>query len=455
MKIGFISLGCPKNQLDTEVMLHEVVSAGYELTAEDIHADIIIINTCGFIDSAKKEAIDNILDVAWLKENKDLKGIIVTGCLAERYREQIFEELPEVDALLGVGSIHNIVEAIKAVETQIKRKKVPNSEKYTSFEDKNTVALGGDRVLTTPYYAAYLKIAEGCDNRCAYCAIPSIRGGFRSRPMEDLVAEAKDLEALGVKELTIVAQDTTRYGKDLYGHYALHELLRRITDETSIPWIRLLYCYPDKVTDELIAEMRDNPRILKYIDLPLQHISDHMLTAMNRHGDSAMIRDVITKLRREIPGVVIRTTFIVGFPGETEEDFETLADFIEEARFEHAGVFTYSREEGTDAYDFPDQIDEQVKQDRMDILMRSQMRINAEQNETKIGSVIEVICEDYDPVNETYFGRSAADAPDIDGKVFFRYRGEGRIAPGMFVKVKVREVVDYDVYGFAMTTSDV
>ena len=455
MKIGFISLGCPKNQLDTEVMLHEVVAAGYELTNEDIHADIIIINTCGFIESAKKEAIDNILDVAWLKKNRSLKGIIVTGCLAERYREQILEEMPEVDALLGVGSIHNIVEAIRAVEQQTKRKNLPASEKYTSFEDKNTVRLGGDRVLTTPDYAAYLKIAEGCDNKCAYCAIPSIRGGFRSRPMEDIVAEAKDLEALGVRELTVVAQDTTRYGKDLYGHYALHELLRKITEATNIPWIRLLYCYPDKVTDELIAEMRDNPRILKYIDLPLQHISDHMLTAMNRHGDSAMIRDVIAKLRREIPDVVIRTTFIVGFPGETEEDFETLADFIEEARFEHAGVFTYSREEGTAAYDFPDQIDEQVKQDRMDILMRSQMRINAEQNETRVGSVIDVLCEDYDPVNETYFGRSAADAPDIDGKVFFRYRGEGRIAPGMFVKVKVREVVDYDVYGFAMTTNDV
>ncbi len=455
MKIGFISLGCPKNQLDTEVMLHEVVAAGYELTAEDIDADIIIINTCGFIESAKKEAIENILDVAWLKEHRDLKGIIVTGCLVERYREQILEELPEVDALIGVGSIHHIVDAIKAVEQQMKHKNLPASEKYTSFEDKNTVRLGGDRVLTTPDYAAYLKIAEGCDNRCAYCAIPSIRGDFRSRPMEDLVAEAKDLADLGVRELTIVAQDITRYGKDLYGHYALHELLRKITEETNIPWIRLLYCYPDKVTDELIAEIRDNPRILKYIDLPLQHISDRMLTAMNRHGDGAMIREVLSKLRREIPGVVIRTTFIVGFPGETEQDFDELAEFLEEARFEHAGVFTYSREEGTAAYNFPDQIDEQVKQDRMDILMRTQMRINEEQNQQKVGSVIDVLCEDYDPVNETYFGRSTADAPDIDGKVFFRYRGEGRIAPGSFVKVKVREVVDYDVYGFAMTTNDV
>lgn len=455
MKVGFISLGCPKNQLDTEVMLHEVAEAGYEITPEDIDADIIIINTCAFIESAKKEAIDNILDVAWLKENRSLKGIIVTGCLAERYREQIFEEMPEVDALLGVGGIHHIVDAVRAVEKQIEsRRACSAAEKYRCFDDKNAVALGGDRVLTTPEFAAYLKIAEGCDNRCAYCAIPSIRGGFRSRPMEDLVAEAKDLDALGVKELTVIAQDITRYGKDLYGHYALAELLRKITEATSIPWIRLLYCYPDKVTDELVAEIRDNPRILKYIDLPLQHISDHMLKAMNRHGDSAMIRNVVAKLRREVPGIVIRTTFMVGFPGETEEDFDQLAAFMKETRFDRAGVFTYSREEGTPAYDFPDQIDEQVKQDRMDILMREQMVINTELNQSKVGSVITVLCEDYDPVNEAYFGRSAADAPDIDGKVFFRWRGEGRIAPGTMVRVKVREVVDYDLYGFAMSDTD-
>ena len=449
MKIGFISLGCPKNQLDTEVMLHEVVAAGYELTSEDIDADIIIINTCAFIESAKQEAIDNILDEAWLKENRSLKGIIVTGCLAERYREQILEEMPEVDALLGVGSIHNIVEAIQAVEKQSKRKNVPASEKYCSFEDKNTVRLGGDRVLTTPDYAAYLKIAEGCDNRCTYCAIPSIRGKFRSRPMEDVIAEAKDMDALGIKELTLVAQDTTRYGKDLYGRYALAELIHKITEETSIPWIRVLYCYPDKITDELIEEFKTNPRLLKYIDLPLQHISNRMLKAMNRHGDSAMIRDVIAKLRT-VEGMVIRTTFIVGFPGETEEDFGELADFITEQKFEHAGVFTYSREEGTPAYDFADQIDEQVKQDRMDILMRTQMNINTTRNEGRIGSIITVLCEAYDPVNECYYGRSSEDAPDIDGKVFFRYNGEERITPGSMVKVKVREVVDYDVYGFAM-----
>ena len=446
MKIGFVSLGCPKNQLDTEVMLHEVLAAGYEITPDDIEADVIIVNTCGFIESAKKEAIDNILDVAWLKKNRHLKAIIVTGCLAERYGEQILEELPEVDAVLGVGSIHNIVEAIEAVTV---KKKKGSSKKYFSREDKNTVRLGGDRVLTTPEYSAYIKIAEGCDNRCAYCAIPSIRGNFRSRPMEDLIKEAQQLESLGVKELVVVAQDITRYGLDLYGKYSLAELLHRITEETNIPWIRLLYCYPDKVTDELIAEMRDNPRILKYIDLPLQHISDHMLTAMNRHGDGAMIREVLAKLRREIPDIVIRTTFIVGFPGETEEDFEELSAFIKEQRFDHAGVFTYSREEDTPAYDFPDQIDEQIKQDRMDILMRQQMEINEDLNREKIGKIVDVVCEDYDPVAEVHFGRSAADAPEIDGKVYFK--SEQRIAPGSFVRVKVRRVVDYDLYGNLVT----
>ena len=447
MKIGFVSLGCPKNQLDTEVMLHHVLSAGYEITPDETEADIIIINTCAFIESAKKEAIENILDIAWLKENRSLRAIIVTGCLVERYHAQILEELPEVDAVLGVGSIHNIVEAIEAVLDRSR------TEKYVSVEDHDCVRLGGDRVLTTPEYMAYLKIAEGCDNRCAYCAIPSIRGRFRSRPMEDLIREAKTLEELGVRELTIVAQDITRYGLDLYGKYTLHELLHRITEETSIPWIRLLYCYPDKMTDELIAEIRDNDRILKYVDMPLQHVSDHMLRAMNRHGDGKTVREVVAKLRREIPGIVIRTTFIVGFPGETQEDFDELCEFVKEAKFEHAGVFTYSREEGTPAYDFPDQIDEQIKQDRMDILMKMQMHINEAQNETKIGSVVRVLCEDYDPVSEAHFGRSVADAPDIDGKVYFR--AQGRIAPGSFVNVKVREVVDYDLYGFAMMADGV
>jgi len=444
MKVGFVSLGCPKNQLDTEVMLHEVASAGYEITPEETEADVVIINTCGFIESAKQEAIENILDVAWLKKNRGLKAIVVTGCLAERYREQLLDEFPEIDAVLGVGSIHNIVEAIEAVTV---KKKKGSKRKYTSFEDKESVRLGGDRILTTPDHMAYLKIAEGCDNRCAYCAIPLIRGKFRSRPMEDLVAEAKQLEALGVKELCVVAQDTTRYGLDLYGEYKLSELLQRIIAETNIPWIRLLYCYPDKVTDELIETIRNNDRILKYIDLPIQHISDHMLKAMNRHGDAAMIKDVIRKLR-SIDGMIIRTTFIVGFPGETEEDFCELCEFVKETKFDRAGVFTYSREEDTVAFDMPDQIDEQVKLDRMDLVMREQLEINEANNQKMIDKIVTVICEDYDPVSEVHFGRSYADAPEIDGKVYFR--SDKRIAPGSFVKVRIREVLDYDLLGRAL-----
>ena len=445
MKVGFVSLGCPKNQLDTEVMLHEVAMAGYEITADETEADVVIINTCGFIESAKKESIENILDIAWLKKNRSLRAIVVTGCLAERYRESVLEEMPEVDAVLGVGSIHNIVEAIEAVTV---KKKKGSHRKYTSFEDKESVRLGGDRILTTPEYTAYLKIAEGCDNRCAYCAIPSIRGRFRSRTVEEIVQEAKDLEALGVRELNVVAQDITRYGLDLYGSYKLAELLRAITDNTSIPWIRLLYCYPDKITDELVAEIRDNDRILKYIDMPIQHISDNMLTAMNRHGDSAMVRGVIKKLREQIPEIVIRTTFIVGFPGETEEDFCELCEFVKESRFEHLGVFPYSREEDTPAYDFENQIDEQIKQDRADIIMREQLEINTQNNEKMIGKTITVLCEDYDPVASVHFGRSASDAPEIDGKVYFK--AERRIAPGSFVKVKIRDVLDYDLYGRAI-----
>ena len=450
MKIGFVSLGCPKNQLDTEVMLHELMAAGYEVTPEETEADVVIINTCAFIESAKQEAIDNILDIAWLKEHHTLKAIVVTGCLAERYRDQIFTELPEVDAILGVGSIHNIVEAVEAVT--VKRKK-GSKKKYSSYLKNDEVKLGGDRVLTTPDYSAYIKIAEGCDNKCAYCAIPGIRGRFRSREIEDIVAEAKQLEALGVKELNVVAQDITRYGLDIYGEYKLAQLLHKITEETSIPWIRLLYCYPDKITDELIAEMRDNPRILKYIDLPIQHISDNMLKAMNRHGNKAMIKEVISKLRREIPDIVIRTTFIVGFPGETEEDFAELCEFVKETKFDRAGVFTYSREEDTPAYDFPDQIDEQVKMDRQDILMREQLEINEANNQKKVGTTVTVLCEDFDPVSEAHFGRSATDAPEIDGKVYFK--SDMRIAPGSFVEVKVREVVDYDLYGFAITPKNI
>ena len=439
IKVGFVSLGCSKNLMDTEVMLAKLVKVGYQIVPEDIDADIIIINTCAFIESAKKEAIDNILDIAWLKEHRNLKGIVVTGCLAERYQTEIFKEIPEVDAVLGVGSIHRIVKAVDAVAKGLK---------YSAFDDKNTCELGGDRVVTTPEYMAYIKIAEGCDNRCTYCAIPSIRGKFRSRKMEDIVNEAKEMEALGVKELNIVAQDTTRYGLDLYGEYKLPELIRAICAETNIPWIRLLYCYPDKITDELVAEIRDNDRVVKYIDLPIQHISDSVLRRMNRHGDSAMIKSVIAKLRAEIPGICIRTTVIVGFPGETDADFEELCEYVKEAEFDRLGAFTYSQEEDTPAYNFDDQIDENVKQERYDILMREQMHISAEKNEKMVGKRLRVLCEAFDPVAEIYYGRSQADAPDIDGKVYFENAlGKKRIAPGTFVEVEIEQTEDYDLIG--------
>ena len=434
-KIGFVSLGCPKNQVDTEVMLKELVDAGYEIVAEDIDADIIIVNTCAFITSAKQESIDNILDVAWLKENRHLKGIIVTGCLAERYRSQVMDEMPEVDALLGVGSIHKIRECVESVW---------NKKKYTSFEPTDACPLGGERVVTTPDYTAYLKIAEGCDSRCTYCAIPSIRGRFRSRPMESLVEEAKSLEELGVKELILVAQDTTRYGLDLYGGYKLDELIQRITDETKIPWIRLLYCYPDKITDGLIDQLKNNDRLLKYIDIPIQHINADILRRMNRHGGADAVRDAVRRLR-EIPGITLRTTAIVGFPGETDEQFEELCDYVRETEFDRFGAFAYSREEGTPAYDFPDQIDEQTKQDRLDRIMSIQMDISEKLNRRKVGQTVRVLCEGWDPVAERNFGRSAADAPEIDGKVYFT--AKKRPAEGEFVDVKIEEAMDYDLLG--------
>ncbi len=436
-KVGFVSLGCPKNQIDTEVMLHHLSDAGYEIVSEDIEADIVIVNTCAFIESAKQESIDSILDEAWLKK-KNLKGLIVTGCLAERYRDQILEEMPEVDAVLGVGSLHNIVEAVRQVE---------KGQKYTSYCPNDQLRLGGDRIVSTPEYMAYLKVAEGCDNRCTYCAIPNIRGRFRSRPIEELTEEATELEKLGVRELVIVAQDTSRYGLDLYGEYRLPQLIQAITRATNIPWIRLLYCYPDKITDELIAEIRDNPRVVKYIDLPIQHISDSVLRRMNRHGDANMIRDAVRRLREAVPDIVIRTTAIVGFPGETEEDFTALCEYIKETRFERFGAFPYSREEDTPAAEMPDQIDEQVKQDRYDTIMTIQLDIAEAYNRAQIGKTVQVLCEGYDPIAEVYYGRSAADAPEIDGKIYFQSKKKRK--EGEFVNVKLTDVQDYDLSGIA------
>ncbi len=442
-KIGFVSLGCSKNLVDTEVMLRYLVEAGYEITPEETEADIVIVNTCGFIESAKQESIDNILDIAWLKKNKKLKGIIATGCLVERYREEVMKEMPEVDALVGVGSLDKIVDAVRAVE----KKKT-----FCAFDDKESCKLGGERLLTTPPYTAYLKIAEGCDNRCTYCAIPLIRGRLRSRPIEDLVKEAKDLEARGVKELCLIAQDTTRYGLDLYGEYKLDELIRALTKETSIPWIRLLYCYPDKITDGLIRELRENDRLLKYMDIPIQHISDPVLAAMNRHGDSATIKDAIERLRAAVPDITLRTTVIVGFPGESEEQFEELCEFVKETRFDRFGAFTYSPEEDTPAALLPDQIDEQIKQDRYDTVMATQLRISEEKNEEKVGKTLRVLVEGYDVVAETYYGRSEADAPDVDGKIYFS--SSKRHSAGEFVAVQILSALDYDLVGKVVFTKE-
>ena len=436
-KIGFVSLGCSKNLCDTEVMLHKLVSAGYEITPEEQNADVIIVNTCAFIESAKKESIDNILDVAWFKEHKSLRGIIVTGCMAERYREELMNELPEIDAMVGVGSLHKIVEAVEAI--------LEKGEKYTSFDDKDTCPLGGDRIITTGDSMAYMKIAEGCSNRCTYCAIPLIRGGMRSRPMEDLVSEARDLDAMGIKELNIIAQDTSAYGIDLYGEYKLPELIRRITKETKIPWIRLLYCYPDKITDELVREIAENDRVVKYIDIPIQHISESVLKRMNRHGGPDTIKSAIKRLRDAVPGIVLRSTAIVGFPGETEEDFRELCQFIKDTKFERFGAFTYSREEDTPAYDFDGVVDEQTAQDRYDILMKTQLSVSEKWNKSKVGKTLHVMCEDFDPVSEAYMGRSYAEAADIDGKIFFTSRRP--VNEGEMLDVVITESLDYDLIG--------
>ena len=438
-KVGFVSLGCSKNLVDTEVMLYNLRSAGFEITPNEEDAEIIVINTCGFIESAKQESIENILDAERLKEWGKCRHIIATGCLVERYREEVMREMPEIDAVVGVGSLCDIADACLAVM---------RGEKYSSFRDKEASKLGGDRILTTEPHTAYLKVSEGCDNCCTYCAIPLIRGKHRSRPIEDIVAEAKTLESMGVKELNLIAQDTTRYGLDLYGEYSLARLVRAITENTSIPWIRLLYCYPDKITDELVEELKNNDRLVKYMDIPIQHISDSVLKAMNRHGDRAEIESAVKRLRESVPGIVLRTTAMVGFPGESEENFVELCEFVKEARFDRFGAFTFSAEEGTAAADMDCQIDEQVKQDRYDALMQTQLLISEEQNAEKIGKTLTVLCDGFDADSKVYYGRSYADAPDVDGKVYFT--SKRKIAPGDFVSVKITEAMDYDLAGEAI-----
>ena len=422
-------------------MISKLAESGCEIVAEDIDADVIVIKTCAFIQSAKQEAIDNILDGAWLKENRSLKGIVVTGCLAERYKEQIFEELPEVDAVIGTGAYDDVVEAVKCAYEK---------KRFSCFHNISEAPMGGDRVITTPEFFAYIKIAEGCDNCCTYCVIPSLRGKFRSRRMSDIVNEAKDLAALGVKELCVIAQDTTRYGEDIYGTYCLDSLLRELSTIDGIEWIRVLYMYPDRITDALIDEIANNPKIVKYFDIPVQHVTDRMLSAMNRRDTAASIRSTVERIRAKIPDAVLRTTFITGFPGETEEDYKAMGDFIDEMKFDRLGVFEYSREEGTKAYDMPDQIPAATKHKRCKALMKRQQAVHAAKNRELVGKTVKVLSEGYDKVSECFFGRSFRDAPDVDGKIYFH--SSRNVKDGTFVDVKIVDVIDYDLVGQAVFT---
>ena len=436
-KIGMISLGCPKNQVDAEHMLALMDAEGWEIVDYVDGCDAVIVNTCGFIDDAKKEAIENILDMVELKKEGVISKIIVTGCLAQRYKDEIVKEIPEVDAVIGIGANGDIIKTVEEVMSG-----VDTIEKYPP---QCELPLEGQRILTTPQYWAYLKIGEGCSNRCTYCTIPSIRGNMRSRSMENVIDEAKQLAESGVKELILIAQDTTSYGLDLYGELKLPELLNELCKIDSIEWIRLLYCYPDRITDELIETMKNQEKVVNYIDLPLQHADDKILKAMNRRGDQALIRNVISKLRTEIPDVVIRTTFIVGFPSEGEEEFETLAEFVNEIEFDRLGVFTFSPQEGTPAFDMEDQVDEDIKTRRGEVIMQDQYSIMEEKNNEKIGKTYRVVVEDYDGYSDSYTGRTYMDAPEIDGLVKFTSHKDLDI--GDFVDVEIFDVEDYDLIG--------
>ena len=435
-KISMVSLGCPKNQVDAEMMLASLKNGGYEIAAQEAEADAIIINTCGFIEDAKKEAIENILEASRYKKTGKCRALIVTGCLAERYRDDVTEEIPEVDVCVGIGSNGNICDIVKnAIE----------GKRQNCYGEKYALDLNADRVLGGYPFSTYLKIGDGCDNCCTYCAIPKIRGRMRSRRIEDCAAEAKKLAERGVKELIVVAQDTTAYGEDIYGKAMLPELLRELCKIEGLHWIRTLYTYPDRITDELLDTVASEEKLVKYFDIPIQHVNGDILKRMNRKGDYDSLSSLIDKIRAKIPDVTIRTTLITGFPGETDEQFSELARFVKEKRFERLGCFTYSAEEGTAAAEFKDQTDEQTKVDRMENIMELQLTVAAEKNEEKIGSVTEVLVEGWDDYIKCYFGRTPADAPDVDGKIFFM--ADRQLALGDFVKVQINDCIDYDLLG--------
>lgn len=438
-KIAMIGLGCPKNQVDAEMMLSALIEAGFEITGDTEEADLVIINTCGFINDAKEEAIDNILGACELKKDGIIKGVVVTGCLSERYREEIMKEIPEVDACVGIGANCKIAEICKSVLS---------GNKVCEFPSKYDLPLEGGRVITTPTHYAYLKIAEGCSNNCTYCAIPKIRGKFRSRSMENIVLEAEELAKQGVKELIVVAQDTTKYGVDIYGEPKLNELVSEIAKIDGIEWIRLLYCYPESMTDELIDVIANEDKVCKYIDLPLQHCNGNVLKRMNRKGDREYLFSLIGKMRKKIPGLVLRTTFITGFPGETEEQFTELCEFINEAKFDRLGCFAYSPEDDTPAAKLKDQIDTEIKNKRAEIVMNEQMLIMEEKQKEKIGAEYDVMVDYFDEDNLLYMGRTYMDAPEIDTSVIIS--SEEELTQGQIVKCKVIGFDDFDMVAEVM-----
>lgn len=436
-KIGIVSLGCAKNQVDAEMLLKKLGDAEFEFVEDVAFADAAIVNTCAFIEPAKQESIGEILELAELKKEGKIKCIIVTGCLAERYQHQIMEQLPEVDACVGIGANDRIVEIIT---------EALNGNKQECYPPKENLSLEGGRIQSTPRYYAYLKIAEGCDNHCTYCAIPMIRGKYRSRKIESLVKEAEWLADGGVKELIVIAQDTTYYGTDLYGEPKLAELLRELCKIEKLRWIRVLYCYPERLTDEVINTIAEEEKIVKYLDLPLQHCNSEVLKRMNRKGSPEYLRSLLNKIRQRIPEITLRSTFITGFPGETEEQFEELAEFTREIRFDRLGCFPYSQEEDTPAARLPEQLDEDTKNRRAEIITDQQQLIMEERAESLEGKELEVLVEGFDKYAECFFGRTAGDAPEVDGSVFFT-ASDVRPQAGDFVKVRITDHLGIDPVG--------
>jgi ribosomal protein S12 methylthiotransferase len=436
IKVGMVSLGCSKNLVDSERMLYKLRQRGYELVTEPGLADIAVVNTCGFIQSAKEEVIDTILELGKLKEDGTLKKIIITGCLTERYREEAAELFPEADAVIGIGDNKDIVDIIDHVLA---------GERVVQFAPKLDAELTGKRIISTLPFFAYLKIAEGCSNCCTYCAIPQIRGKFRSVPMEDVLEEAKWLAENGVTELIVIAQDTTRYGEDLYGESKLSELLEKLSEIDGIKWIRTLYCYPERINDKLLDTIAGNKKLIKYLDIPIQHCNGEILSKMNRWGDKERLAELISHIRAKVPGIILRTTLITGFPSETKEQFNELAEFVQEQRFDRLGCFAYSQEEGTRAAEFEDQVEESVRSHRADIIMEQQMFVSAETNEKLMVKELVAVVEGFDKFGECYFGRTEMDAPDIDGKVFFT--SDNPLEIGDYVNIKITDTLDYDLIG--------